>query len=213
MTRSEALGARTAGLCLPRKIAFAGAACARARHIFAIYHGASPVATFDDALAALWDALRRDDMPAIATIFRPMTELPELSCNDTLSSDWIAWLAIAIFEFPSRLVSTRLPVEAISQCSALMLTLAADLDHRLGWSGKPREGRLARAEWAAQERCLAVLLADPLSPEIPVDKLVEAGAGVGRMVRDMAADLAAATGWKLDLGSDVTEPDERTEPS
>jgi hypothetical protein len=191
-----------AGLCLPRKLAFAGAACARARHIFAICHGASPVGTFDDALAALWEALRHDDMPAIATIFRPLTELPESSCNDTLSRDWVAWLAIATFEFPSRLVSTRLPVEAISQCSALMLTLAGDLDHRLGWSGKPREGRLARAEWAAQERCFAVLSADPLNPEIPVDELVAAGAEVGRVVGELAVELAEATGWKLDLSSD-----------
>jgi hypothetical protein len=191
-----------AGLCLPRKIAFAGAACARARDIFAICHGPTPVATFDDALAALWSSLQRGDMPAVAAIFRPLAEVAESSSSDTLSRTWVAWLALATFELPARLASTALPFGAMTQCSGLMLTLTGDLDHRLGWDGAPREGRLATAEWTAQEACAAILLADPSNTEIRVDELVGAGGEVARLVRGLAAELAEATGWKLDLPAD-----------
>jgi hypothetical protein len=191
-----------AGLCLPRKIAFAGAACSRARHVFAVCHGPTPVATFDDALAGLWSSLRRGDMAAVAAIFRPLTEVAESSTNDTLSRNWVAWLALATFELPASLVSTALPVGALGQCSGLMLTLTGDLDHRLGWVGAPHGGRLALAEWAAQETCCAILSADPLNPEIPVDELVETGAEVARLVGQLAPMLARATGWKLDLRPD-----------
>ncbi len=202
MTRSEELGARTASLFLPRKIAFTGAACARARNVFALCRGVTPVAVYDDALASLWDELRRDDRPGIAAVFKPLTETVEASCSDTLSPLWVAWLALATFEFPSRLVSTRLPDVAITQCSGLMLTLAGDLDDRLGWSGAPHEGRLARAEWAAQEECLSILAAAPDGSQIPVDELLAAGSEMGRLVREVAAPLAEATGWKLHLSLD-----------
>ena len=191
-----------AGLCLPRKIAFAGAACARARSIFAICHGPTPVATFDAALAALWNGLQRGDMPAVAAIFRRLTDVSESSSSDTLRRNWAAWLALATFEFPSSLVTTRIPLAALTQCSGLLLTLTGDLDQRLGWTGTAHEGRLATAEWAAQEACSAILLADPANPEIPVDELVAAGAEVARLTRKLAAELAAATGWKLDLPAD-----------
>jgi len=191
-----------AGLCLPRKIAFAGAACARARHVFAVCHGPTPVDTFDDALAGLWSSLQRGDMPAVAAVFRPLTEVTESSSNDTLSRNWVAWLALATFELPARLVATPLPFGALTQCSGLMLTLTGDLDHRLGWEGAPREGRLATTEWAAQEACCAILVADPSNPWIPVDELVAAGSEVARLVRRLAPELAEATGWKLDLPAD-----------
>ena len=197
MTRSEEVGAQTAQLCLPRKIAVTGAACVRARNVFALCHGVTPLAVYEDALAALWDALRRDDQPGIAAIFKPLTEAVEASCNDTLSPLWVAWLALATFEFPSRLVSTRLPDVVMTQCSGLMLTLAGDLDDRLGWSGAPHEGRLARAEWAAQEECLSILAAAPDDPQIPVDELLAAGAEVARLIVEAAGPLAEATGWKL----------------
>ena len=190
------------GLCLPRKIAFAGAACVRARGIFAICHGPTPVAVFDAALEALWSGLRRGDLPAVAAIYRPLTDVSESSSSDTLSRNWAAWLALATFEFPAWLVSTALPFGALTQCSGLMLTLTGDLDRRLGWEGVPHGGRLATAEWAAQGACSAILLADPSKPEIPVDELVAAGAEVARLVMELAAELAAATGWKLDLPSD-----------
>jgi hypothetical protein len=199
VTRSEQLGARTAQLCLPRKIAFTAAACGRARSVFALCHGVTPMATYDDALAGLWDALRRNDQPGIAGIFKPLTEAVEASCNDTLSPLWVAWLALATFEFPSRLVSTRLPDVVMAQCSGLMLTLAADLDDRLGWPGAPHEGQLARAEWAAQEECLSILEAAPDDPTIPVDELLAAGTEVGSLILDLADPLAEATGWKLHL--------------
>jgi len=197
VTRSEELGAQTAQLCLPRKIAFTAAACARARNVFALCRGAPPATTYDDALAALWDALERDDQPGIAFIFRPLTEVPEASCNDTLNPQWVAWLALATFEFPSRLVSTRLPEVTMTQCSGLMLTLAGDLDNRLGWTGAPHDGRLGRAEWAAQEKCLSIRAAAPEDPEIPVEELVSAGAEIGSLIMEAAAPLAHATGWKL----------------
>jgi hypothetical protein len=202
LTRSEDLAARMAGLSLSRKIAFAGAACTRARHIFAICHGPTQVATFDAALASLWNNLQRGDLPAVAAIFRPLTEVSESSSSDTLSSNWAAWLALATFEFPARLVSTALPVEVLTQCSGLMLTLTGDLDHRLGWDGALREGRLATAELAAQEACSAILLADPSNAEIPVDRLVGAASELARLVHELAPDLARATGWKLDLRPD-----------
>jgi hypothetical protein len=199
LTRSEEIAARLAGLCLQRQIAFAGAACSRARHVFAVCHNSTPVTTFDNALAALWDGLRRDDLPAIAAIYRPLTDVPESNCDDTLDSDWMAWLALATFEFPASLISTRLPLQAMAQCSALMLTMMAEIDLRLGWSGAPRGGRLATAEWAAQERCFAILAAEPSETEIPVDELVAVGAELGRAIADLAADLAEATGWRLRL--------------
>ncbi len=201
MTRSEELGARVAGLCLPRQIAFAGAACERARHIFAICHGATPVATFDEALKTLWDRLRRDNLPAIAALFRPLTDVPEASANDTMARDWMAWLALATFEFPSQLVRSRVPAGVIGQCSGLMLTLTGEIDLRLGWSGAPREGRLAQAEWGAQKRCFEILALEPSNPEAPVDELVAAGAEVGRAVEDLTPLLADATGWSLDLAA------------
>lgn len=190
------------GLCLPRKIAFAGAACARAREIFAICHGPTPVATFDATLAALWRGLQRGDMPAVAAIFRPLTDVSESSSSDTLSCNWVAWLALATFEYPARLVTTRIPLAATTQCSGLLLTLTGDLDQRLGWTGTAHEGRLATAEWAAQEACNAILMADPSNPEIPVEELVAAGAEAARLVRELAAELATSTGWKLDLPAD-----------
>jgi hypothetical protein len=150
----------------------------------------------------MWTCLRYDDLPAVASIFRPLTEVVEATCNDTLSPLWVAWLALATFEFPARLVSTRVPVGAMTQCSGLMLTLTGDIDHRLGWTGAPHEGRLAEAEWAAQEMCLSILAADPSSPEIPVDELVAAGVEVGRTVDDLAVQLAEATGWNLHLPLD-----------
>ena len=202
LTRSEELGARAAGLCLPRRIAFAGAACERARSVFAICHAATPVVTFDDALKKLWEGLRRDDLSAVAGIFRPLTGIFESSCDDTLDRDWMAWLAIATFEFPSQLVRTRLPSAMLSQCSGLMLTLTGEIDHRLGWNGLPHEGPLARAEWAAQGRSFEVLAADPLNPTIPLHELVAVGAEVDRLVDELAPALAAATGWKLHLQVD-----------
>jgi hypothetical protein len=186
-----------AGLCLPRKIAFTAAACARARNVFALCHGVTHLATFDGALAALWEGLRRDDQPMVAAVFKPLTETVEASCNDTLSPLWVAWLALATFEFPARLVSTRLPDVVMTQCSGLMLTLAGDLDQRLGWTGAPHEGRLARAEWVAQEECFSILAVAPDDPQIPVDELLAAGEEMGRLVLEVAGPLAEATGWKL----------------
>jgi hypothetical protein len=185
------------GLCLPRQIAFAGAACERARHVFAMCHGATPVTVFDDALGVLWDGIRRDDLPAIAAIYAPLMDAPESNCDDTLDRDWLAWLALATFEFPSSLISTRLPLQALTQCSALILTLMGEIDLRLGWEGAPREGRLASTEWSAQERCFAVLDADPSNPEVPVEELVAAGGELARAIPGLAADLARATGWRL----------------
>lgn len=188
-----------AGLCLPRQIAFAGAACARARDVFALCHGATPVSAFDEALEKLWDGVQHDDLPAIAAIYRPLTDVPESSCDDTLDRDWLAWLALATFEFPSALISTRLPVQALTQCSALMLTLMGEIDLRLGWGGAPREGRLASLEWAAQRSCVSILMADPANPEVPVADLVAAGGELARTVPGLAAALVAATGWRLNL--------------
>ena len=188
-----------AGLSLPKKIAFAGAACARARHVFAICHGPTPVSRFDQALAWLWSSLRRGDMAAVAAIFRPLTNATESSSSDTLCRDWAAWIALATFEIPARLVTTTLPVESLTQCSGLMLTLTGALDHRLGWEGALHEGRLATAEWAAQEACSVILLGDPSNPEIPVDELVGAGAALAGLVHGLAAELAETTGWELDL--------------
>jgi hypothetical protein len=191
-----------AQLCLPRKVAFTGAACARARNVFALCRGATPVAAYDEALAALWDALGRDDQPGIAAIFKPLTEVAEANCNDTLNPQWVAWLALATFEFPSRLVSTRLPEVAMTQCSGLMLTLAGDLDQRLDWIGAPHEGPLARAEWAAQEKCFSILAAAPDDPSIPLDTLLAAGAQMSGLIVEVARPLAEATGWKLHLPLD-----------
>jgi hypothetical protein len=199
LTRSEELGARAGELCLPRRIAFAGAVCERARRIFAICHGATPLATYDKALKAVWEGLRNNDLPAVASVYRRLTEAPESSCDDTLDRDWMAWLALATFEFPSQLVWTRVPAAVLGQCSGLMLTLTGEIDHRLGWSGPPREGRLATAEWVAQERCLGLLSADPSNPEVPFEELVAAGADVARTVDDLASLLADATGWNLHL--------------
>ena len=67
-----------------------------------------------------------------------------------------------------------------------------------GQSLRPRE-----LTWtAAQEACCAILSADASNPEIPVDELVEAGAEVARLVRELAPMLAQTTGWKLDLPPD-----------
>ena len=186
-----------ADLCLPRQIAFAGSACTRARHVFAICHGATPVSTFDDAIEALWAGIQHDDLAAIAAVYSPLIDAPEANVDDTLDRDWIAWLTLATFEFPSALISTRLPLQALAQCSALMLTLTGEIDLRLGWVGPPREGRLARNEWTAQERCVAILAVDPSNPDVPVDELVAVGASVAQDVAEVAADLAKATGWKL----------------
>jgi hypothetical protein len=185
------------GLCLPRQIAFAGAACARARSVFAMCHGSTPVSTFDDALEMLWDGVRRDDLAVIAAIYRPLMDAPESSCDDTLDRDWLAWLALATFEFPSSLIETRLPVQALSQCSALAITMMSEIDLRLGWGGAPRQGRLASLEWAAQQRCVALLAADPSNPDAPIDDLVDVGAELALAIPALAADLAAATGWRL----------------
>jgi hypothetical protein len=186
-----------AELCLPRQIAFAGAACARARNVFAMCHGSTPVSAFDYALEMLWDGVRRDDLAVIAAIYRPLMDVPESSCDDTLDRDWLAWLALATFEFPSSLIETRLPVQALTQCSALTITLMGEIDLRLGWSGAPRQGRLANLEWAAQQRCVALLGADPSNPEVPIDDLIAAGAELAQAIPALAADLAAATGWRL----------------
>jgi hypothetical protein len=191
-----------AQLCLPRKIAFTGAACARARDVFALCRGSTPVATYDRALATLWDALGRNDQARIATLFKPLTEVAEASCNDTLNPQWVAWLALATFEFPSRLVSKRLPVVTMTQCSGLMLTLAGDLDSRLGWDGAPHEGTLAKAEWAAQEKCFSILEARPDDPSFPLGELLDAGSQVSGLIAGAAYPLAAATGWKLHLPPD-----------
>lgn len=197
MTRSEDLAAQAGSLCLPRKIAFAAAACVRARPVFALCHSATPVATFDHTLTALWDALERGDMAAVAGVYPPLTGVSESNCDDTLDPNWLAWLALATFEYPSRLPAARLPIETIAQCSAFALTVMAELDLRLGWEGEPRGGALATAEWAAQERCLAVLLREPASPAIPVAELTSAADEMARILATCAHDLAATTGWDL----------------
>jgi len=186
-----------AGLCLTRQIAFAAAACSRAGYVFAVCHGATQPATFDAALAKLWTGITTDDLPTIEAVCRPLMDVPESGADDTLDRDWMAWLTLATFEFPAALVSTRLPVQTLAQCSALMRTLMGEIDLRLGWRGLPMEGRLATLESTAQESCLAILGEDPSNPEVPVRELVAAGAAVARLVAASAADLAEATGWKL----------------
>ena len=162
-------------------------------------HGSTPVATFDATLEKLWDGVRRDDLPAIAAIFGPLTDASESNCDDTLARDWLAWLSLATFEFPSALISTRLPVQALTQCSALMLTLMGEIDLRLGWTGAPREGRLASLEWAAQQSCMSILMADPVNPEVPLEELVAAGDELARIIPGLAEALVAATGWRLNI--------------
>lgn len=188
MLRSEQLAARAEGLCLERRIAFAAAACDRARNVFALWHGATPVATFDDALASLWDDLERRDTAAISGIFRPLMNVPEANCNDTLSRDWMAWLALAVFEFASAFPGARRPLETLAQCSAFCLSMMAELDLRRGWEGAPRGGPFATAEWIAQEKCLAILGLDPGNPSIPVSDLVAAG-------DELRTLMAGAAGW------------------
>lgn len=197
LTRSEELAARMDGLCLPRQIAFAGAACSRARSVFALCRGATPLATFDEALAGIWAAVSRDDLPAVAAIYRPLMDAPECNVDDTLDRDWMAFLALATFEFPSALITTRLPLQALAQCAALMRTIMGEIDLRLGWTGAPLEGRLANLESAAQEKCLAILAQDPSSPDSPVEELMSAGNDVAQAIAGAAGDLAAATGWRL----------------
>jgi len=182
LSRSEDLAASMSSFCLERQIAFAAAACVRARHVFALWHGATPVSTFDDALASLWDGLERRDKEAICGIFRPLSNVPEADCDDTLSRDWMAWLALAVFEYACALPSSRRPIDTLAQCSAFALTLMAELDLRLGWEGRPRGGSLATAEWSAQEKCLAILAVDGLNPAIPVADLVAAGDGTRELL-------------------------------
>lgn len=186
-----------AGLCLPRQIAFAAAACTRARGVFALCHGPTPVDIYDHALTALWDGIRHDDLSAIEAVYEPLANMPEANCDDTLHRDWLAWLALATFEFPAALIRTRLPAQKVEQGSALMLTIMHEIDLRLGWNGPPRRGELACAEWAAQLRCLAILEADPVDPEIPVANVVSAGREVAQALAVRAERLAAATGWRL----------------
>ena len=184
-------------LCLYRRIAFAAAACSRARHVFAICHGATPLATVDQALAQLWKGLALDDMDLIAGVYRPLTEVPESNVDDTLDSDWMAWLTLATFEFPTALVSAKRPLQTLAQCSSWMLTVMGEIDLRLGYEGSPREGRLATMEWSAQGGCLEILAADPTSPEIPVEELEAVGRELAEAIADSAEPLAAATGWRL----------------
>jgi hypothetical protein len=186
-----------ADLCPYRRIAFTAAACSRARYVFAICHGATPLSTVDRAMADLWKGLALDDMDVIAAVYRPLTEVPESNVDDTLDSDWMAWLALAAFEFPAALPEGKRPLQVLAQSSSWMLTVMGELDLRLGFNGPPREGRLATMEWAAQERCLEILAADPLSPEIPVEDLEAAGRQLGGAIADSTEALAAATGWRL----------------
>jgi hypothetical protein len=187
-----------ADLDLYRRIAFAAAACSRARYIFAICHGATPVATVDWALAQLWKGLALDeDIAAIRGVYGPLTEVPESGVDDTLDREWLAWLTLATFEFPAALTTSGLPVQQLAQCSSLMLTIMGEIDLRLGWDGAPHEGKLARLEWAAQIRCRDILTADPSGLEIPVEGLLAAGRDLGLAIAEASEALAAATGWRL----------------
>lgn len=199
MTRSEELAGRAIGLCLQRRVAFAGAVSMRARGVFDLCHGATPTALFDQALERLWDDLRCGDMADVDAIYAGLARAPEAYCNDTLAREWIAWLALATFELVSKLPTARLPVQAIAQCSALGLTIAAELDHRIGWDGPAGSGTLATAEWVAQQRCLAILLEDPENAAIPLETLAAAGAEEASILAACAPQLAAATGWDLVL--------------
>jgi hypothetical protein len=138
-------------------------------------------------------------LTAVEQLYRPLTHVPESSCDDTLTREWPGWLALATFEYPSRLPSARYPIETLAQCSAFAQTIMAELDVRLGWRWAPRGGALATAEWAAQQRCLAILLLKPTSPTIPVAELVAAGDETCRAVMASAPELAAATGWQLPI--------------
>lgn len=197
MTRSEDLAARMTDLCLYRRIAFTVAACARARYVFAICHGATPLETVDRAVADLWKGLALDDLPLIESIYRPLTEVPESSVDDTLDRDWMAWLVLAAFEFPSSLQNARRPLQVLAECSSWMLTVLGEIDLRLGYEGSPREGRLATMEWTAQARCLEILAADPSNPDIPVDELNAAGRELADAIAASTEALAEATGWRL----------------
>jgi hypothetical protein len=160
-------------------------------------HGATPVETFDRMLDRLWDDLRCGDIADIDAIYPSLQRAPESYSTDTLSRDWIAWLALSTFEFVSLLPTSKLPVQAIAQASSLGLTIAAELDHRLGWMGPAKYGELAAAEWDAQRRVLAILKEDPLNTEVPVARLEEAGDRYAALLAGRRDALAAATGWDL----------------
>jgi hypothetical protein len=169
----------------------------RSRGVFALCHGATPVATFDRMLARLWDDLRCGDIADIDAIYSGLGRAPESFGEDTLSRDWIAWLAVSTFEFVSLLPTAKLPIQTVAQASALGLTIAAELDLRLGWMGPAKYGELASAEWDAQRRCLEILMEDPCSPEVPVDRLGTAGDQFATMLAARVDALATATGWDL----------------
>jgi hypothetical protein len=184
-------------LSLPRQVAFAAAACQRIRPVFVLCRGATPVSVYDAALAEVWEAAKTEDWASADEVYELLTHSVESSCDDTLSREWLAWLALASFEYPCRLPAARRPIETLAQCSAFALTIMSELDLRLGWEGAPRAGPLASLEWAAQRRCAAILAADVGSKAIPLAELTAAGEPVSGAVMESAAALAAATGWDL----------------
>lgn len=197
MTRSEEIAARTFELSLQRRLAFAGAVCMRARHVFAICHGATSLEVFDRALDRLWDDLQCGDMADIDAIYPSLERAPESFAADTLSRDWLAWLTLSTFEFVSLLPTSKLPVQSIAQSSSLGLTIAAELDLRLGWMGPAKYGELAAAEWDAQRQVLDILKEDPLNAEVPIERLSAAGDRFASLLASRRDALAASTGWDL----------------
>ena len=197
MTKSESLAAQMGPLSLRRRMAFAAGVCQRARPVFALCRGATPIATFDGALADLGEAIRGGRPGGAAGIYEALTQVVESSCDDTLSREWLAWLALATFEYPCALPSAVRPIETLAQCSAFGLTIMAEIDARAGWQGNAYGGPLATAEWRAQERCMSILLRAPTDDSIPMDELLAAGDEVVAGVEASAGELAAATGWEL----------------
>jgi hypothetical protein len=194
VTPSEELAAQTIGLCPQRLVAFAGAVCIRAREVFGLCRGATPMSTFNRSLERVWDDLRCGDFADIDAIFGSLAGVPESFSNDTLSPEWIAWMALATFESVSKLPTSRLPIQTIAQCSALGLTIFSELDMRIGWTGPSKSGELASAEWEAQLRCLAILREDPLSVEIPLERLAAAGDNVSALLALHSTEIATGPG-------------------
>ena len=169
----------------------------RARHVFAICHGATSLEVFDRALDRLWDDLQCGDMADIDAIYPSLERAPESFAADTLSRDWLAWLTLSTFEFVSLLPTSKLPVQSIAQSSSLGLTIAAELDLRLGWMGPAKYGELAAAEWDAQRQVLDILKEDPLNAEVPIERLSAAGDRFALLLASRRDALAASTGWDL----------------
>jgi hypothetical protein len=199
LSRSERVGQVLCNVCLGRQIAFTAAACARARSVFAVCHGSTDVTVFDATLQRLWASISSDDVPGIEGIYSTVSDLPESNSHDTLARDWLAWLCLATFEFPSTLPRTILSAQVLEQSSALLLTICNEIDLRLGWDGAPYGGPLATIEWFTQLRCMELLIADPQNPEIPIEKLLAAGRELGQALAARAVGLAAATGWSVSL--------------